>query len=227
MLNYSFSPLGTNFPRPLTPAEDRSYSRFKKSWPQILDDLERETFLIDAREGSIVIRTFHEAYDIRNDGRLCGDAREPKHPGVVIAFDVPSPDGDRWVPMAFECDQFTTWRANVQAIAGALEALRKVDRYGVSSRGKTNAHYEGYKALPSAEGKLTTIEEHAAFIATYSGVSRHEILDNDTTRKIAYRKAASKLHPDQPNGSHELFARLIDANNAIEAQKPNTHQGPI
>lgn len=216
MLNYSFSPLGNKFPRKLTPADERSYSRFKKSWPQILDDLERETYLLEARDGSIVIRTFHESYDIRNDGKLAGNVREPKYPGVVLAFDVPSADRERWVPMAFECDQFTTWRANVQAIAGALEALRKVERYGVSSRGKTNAHYEGYKALPSAEGKVSTRESAAAFMATHSGVAMKEILFSDTARATAFRKAAHKLHPDREGGSTEEFQKLNEANKVLQ-----------
>lgn len=170
-----------------------------------------ETYLLGARDGSIVIKTFHESYDVKNDGRLRSDAREPKYPGVVIAFDVPSLEGAAWVPMAFECDQFTTWKANVQAIAGALEALRKIERYGVSSRGKSNAHYEGYKALPSAEGKVASRESAAAFMAQHSGVNREEIMFSDTARAAAYRKAAQKLHPDG-GGTTEEFQKLVEAN---------------
>lgn len=100
MLNYQFSPLGKKFPRPLTSAGDRSVSRFKKSWPQILDDLEKETDLLDAREDSVVIRTLHESYDIRNDGRLAGNAREPKHPALLLLSMcralMASLDGCRW-----------------------------------------------------------------------------------------------------------------------------------
>lgn len=210
MLDWSLSPLGTKFPRKLTAPADRSDSRFKKSWNQILDDLERETDLLDARDGSVVIRTFHEKFDIRNDGKLAGNAREPKYPGVVISFDVPSSDGKTWVPMSFECDQFTYWRANIQAIAGALEALRKIERYGVSSRGKTGAHYEGYKALPSAEGSVGTKEAAAAFLEKHSGISAKEILFSPTAMSSAYRKAAAVLHPDK-DGATEDFVKLQEA----------------
>lgn len=219
MFNWYFTPLNGKFPRKLTDPQDRSFSRFKKTWSAVLDDLERETDNLNARDGSVQIMTFHDSRDVRNGGRLRADARQPQHPGIVVRFDVPSEDRLKWVPMSFECDQFTTWQANVQAIAGALEALRKIDRYGVSSRGKANAHYEGYKALPSAEGKLTTIEEHATFMAAHSGVGVSEILESQTARTVAWRKAASKLHPDQVGGSHELFAKLVDAKNAIEANK--------
>jgi hypothetical protein len=221
-LNWRFVSLGNKFPRKLTPAEERDYPRFKKSWDQVLDDLDRETFQLDARDGSIVIMTFHEKHWIRNDGRLQSNAPNPKYPGVVVRFDVPSEDRSKWVPMSFECDQFTTWKANVQAIAGALEALRKVDRYGVSSRGKDKAHYEGYKALPSAEGKTSTREYAAEILSTHSGIAVKEILVSDTARASAFRKAVQKVHPDS-GGDIEDFVRLTEANKILQAITEAAH----
>lgn len=215
MFNWRFVSLGTKFPRKLTPADERSYSKFKKTWARVLDDLEYETDMLEAREGSVVIMTFHTNHEVRNDGKLRSDARGPRYPGVVIRFDVPSEDRKRWVPMSFECDQFVEWKANVQAIAGALEALRKIDRYGVSSRGKEKAHYAGYKALPSAEGKVSTRGAAAAYLATHSGVAMKEILLSDTARSTAYRKAAQRLHPDT-GGSVDEFAKLVEANNILQ-----------
>lgn len=216
MFDWRFVPLNGKYPRQLTPADARITSKFKKTWDRVLKDLERETDMLEAREGSVVIATFHEPYMVRNDGKLRSDAGAPKYPGVVVRFDVRSEDLTKWIPMSFECDQFTNWKANVQAVAEALEALRKVDRYGVSSRGKERAHYEGYKALPSAEGKRTSREDAAAFLAQHSGVAMQEILVSETARAAAYRKAAQKLHPDKTNNTEE-FMKLTEANRVLSS----------
>jgi hypothetical protein len=98
----------------------------------------------------------------------------------------------------------------IRAIADAMEALRKVDRYGVSAGGKQNAQYEGYKALPpSADGKVSSREEAALFISTHSGWPVSSLNDADTLAK-AYRQAATKLHPDR-GGKHDDFVKLQDA----------------
>ena len=69
-------------------------------------------------------------------------------PRVVVSFD--SCHG----PLRYQCDRFTTtragtkaWHANVRAIALGLEALRKVDRYGIAGSGE---QYRGWTALPAA-----------------------------------------------------------------------------
>lgn len=213
--NWKFVSLGTKFPRKLTADSDRVYPKFKKTWERVLNDLEYETDRLDARDGSVVIQTFHEARDATVVGKLRADTRQPRWPGVVVKFDVPGEDGKAWTPMSFECDQFTTWKANVQAIAGALEALRLVGRYGVSSRGKEKAHYAGYKALPSAEGKTTSRQAAAEFISKHSGVPVKEIFISNTALSTAYRKAASKLHPDR-TGNTEEFAKLTEARQILD-----------
>jgi hypothetical protein len=210
MLDYTYKSLNGSFPRPLTDHNDRAYSRFGKTWTQIIEDLAKELRQLKYRQGSCVIMTAHTPYDVRNDGRLRADARKPEHPGVVVKFDVWDDTTKRYVPMSFECDNFTDYQANIQAIAGAMEALRKVDRYAVSGGGRTKAHYDGYKALPSAEGRFSTQEDAAAFIATHSGVSMQEILNSETARATAFRKAVRTLHPDS-GGSHEEFVKLIEA----------------
>lgn len=213
--NWKFVSLGTKFPRKLTPDADRIRGPFRKTWGQVLDDLRFETEKLLARDDSVVIQTFHDERDVRANGQLRADARQPRWPGVVVRFDVPSDDLKAWTPMSFECDQYSTWQSNVQAIAGALEALRKVDRYGVSSRGKDKAHYTGYKALPSAEGKTSSRQAAAEFISRHSGVPIKEILFSNTALSSAYRKAASKLHPDK-TGNTEEFAKLTEARSTLE-----------
>jgi hypothetical protein len=215
MAVYTYKSLQGTFPRPLTAADDRQYPRFKKTWKQIIEDLRRELHYLDCRDGSCVIMTAHQPYDVRNDGELRRGVRAPEHPGVVIKFDSYDYTARRWAPMSFECDRFTNYEANVQAIVGAMEALRKIERYGVSSRGKQNAHYDGYKALPSAEGKIGDIDVAVEFISEHSGVPADQIRQSPEARTAAFRKAAAKLHPDG-GGSNEQFSKLTDARRFME-----------
>jgi len=208
MLNYTYRSLEGRFPRELTPADARKPSPFGKPWDEILNLLERELWQLSYREGSCVIQTAHQPWDVKGNGTLRRDARQPEHPGVVIKFDAWDLDKGRWAPMQFECDQFERYEGNVRAIVDTMEALRKINRYGVTGAGHGRAQYEGYKALPSAEGKTTTKEDAAAFLATHSGLNRHDILTNPSIRADAYKRAAAKLHPDTESGSHEKFLEL-------------------
>lgn len=209
-LEYKFQSL-EQFPRKLTPPAQRKKAGFGKTWSETQNILERELRHLNYRYGSTVLMTAHSPYDVRKDGQLRSDVRRPEHPGVVVKFDVYDSRLKRYVQMSFECDQFTEWKDNVRAIADAMEALRKVDRYGVSAGGKQNAQYEGYKALPSAEGKETTRDDAAAFLATHSGLNRVDILNSGQVRADAYKRAVQKLHPDKETGSHEEFLKLQDA----------------
>jgi hypothetical protein len=72
----------------------------------------------------------------------------PEHPGVIVSFRkrVIRPSGERVeVPLSFPCNTYSTWEANLRAIAIALEDLRRIDRYGVS---QGTEQYLGFKALP-------------------------------------------------------------------------------
>lgn len=218
-LDYKFEPLEGAFPRDLTPSQNRNGSPFGKTWTEVQNLLEKELRMLNFRAGSVILQTAHSPYDVRKDGKLRSDVRRPEHPGVVLKFEVYNSKVKRYERMSFECDQFTEWKANVRAIADAMEALRKVNRYGVSGGGKTNAHYEGYKALPPQNG--FTEDEFAdgmlaGFIAHFSDYSPMEILKDKEVLTKAYKQAAAKLHPDKNNGSHEHFIRLQKAKEILE-----------
>jgi hypothetical protein len=68
-----------------------------------------------------------DEYDIRQDGQPRANARARIHPGVEISFD--SRDHGR---QTFATDEYDDWQDNVRAIALSLEALRAVERWGVS-----------------------------------------------------------------------------------------------
>lgn len=129
--------------RPLTlwpgkSTANRRRSPFDSPWSSTTDLLDRELHHLGARD--VVLQLALSEYDIRNDGMPRANARKPSHPGVVLAF------SSRYGPLQYATDTFDDWQANVRAIALALEALRKVDRYGITKRGE---QYAGWKALPA------------------------------------------------------------------------------
>lgn len=93
--------------------------------------------------------------DIRLDGWPRGNAT-PRHHGVILAFE------SKHGPLKYATARYYPWQANLRAIALGLEALRAVDRYGVTKRGE---QYAGWKALPAGDGPSVArgwrlIEEH-------------------------------------------------------------------
>ena len=49
-------------------------------------------------------------------------------------------------PLKYATDVFDHWHANLRAIALGLEALRKVERYGITQRGE---QYTGFRTWNS------------------------------------------------------------------------------
>jgi hypothetical protein len=161
----------------------------------------------------------------RNDhsGRISlrANARVLK-PGVIFRFTRKtnrrfSREQNAWVytpqPVSYPCDAFDDWQDNLRAIALSMEALRRVERYGVFKYDEIISRL----ALPTAEGKMSTRDSAAAFMATHSGVAMQEILFSDTARSSAYQKAAQKLHPDA-GGNIEEFQMLQEANKTLTAK---------
>lgn len=193
---------------PGEPTAKRQRSRFRAGWNDTLDLLRSE--LAHLRATSVVIMLAIAEDDIRLDGWPRASA-SPVHPGVILAFD--SPHG----PLKYPCDTYTDYRDNLRAVALALQALRAVDRYGVTRKGE---QYTGWKALPGAGGTSNTMtaEAAAAFLATATGemVTARALLDSRVNIAPAYREGARRLHPDA-GGSTEAFQRLQLAKAVLQA----------
>lgn len=148
-IKITFRPI-TLWPGTLT--RNRSESSFRSTYSATLDLLDRELWHLGARE--LVIQLALQESDIRRDGLPRADSR-PAHPGVILAF------RSKHGPLQYATDEFSDWQSNLRAVALGLEALRKVDRYGVSKRGE---QYAGWKALPaptsSADRGRRLIEQH-------------------------------------------------------------------
>lgn len=198
-MRYEFRPLV--WTEPVT--RERPGCRFKAQWSKTLLLLDRETEYLGA--GVVVVQVDASEAQIRRDGMLAARARV-NFPGVRVAFD--SIHG----PLTYATDRFDDWRDNVRAIALALEALRAVDRYGVTRRGE---QYRGWTGI-TAEPAQMTPERAAEFLAEQSGRRwpAHTILTDPDVLGQAYRAAARNHHPDAGGDAAE-FDRITKARDLL------------
>jgi hypothetical protein len=202
---------------------ERKASPFRADWQDTLRLLDHELEQLGADEAVVQLAVPEGA--IRLDGSLRTDRKPPAHPGVILSF-----EAAEFGPLQYATDvyeppgwrsQDTGWRQNLRAIALGLEALRKVDRYGISRRGE---QYAGWKQLgagtPMPAGAMT-VEQAADFIAGVSMAPddptlRPSLIRNAEARANVYRRAAKRLHPDA-GGDTELFRRLQEAKAVLDA----------
>jgi hypothetical protein len=133
----------------------------------------------------------------RLDGRPRADA-QTGHPGVIFSID------SKFGHLSYPCDTFTTWQDNFRAVALALEALRKVDRYGVTKRGE---QYRGFLALEAfaAPAAFRDVTEAMAFVAELSEIPIIRGQRESNVRSMRLAKRAT--HPDL-GGDQDVFQRL-------------------
>jgi hypothetical protein len=170
-MNLTFRPLAA-WPYPEQP---RRPSLFRVSYEQTLHDLEEEIAQLDGSEA--VIGLVIDEGAIRFDGKLRGDAKI-YHSGVEVSFEVPP--GRRLV---FHTDVHDQWRKNVRAVGLGLEALRAVDRYGITS---TAEQYAGFLQLTTS---APSVERGHQLVASAGGI----------------RQALKAHHPDS-GGDPRAFA---------------------
>lgn len=205
MLKAIWRPL-TSWPGTPTLHAARLKSPFVAKYNDTLNLLEHELGKLGA--GNITIQAQITLAQIGND-RWPKPAATFQGPAVIVSFRSGLDDTE----YSYPCDTFLGWQSNLRAIALALEALRKIDRYGVARRG---AQYQGFRALPAAhqQGKMP-IEEAAALIASrVPGVSPDAIATNEKFFDAMFKFASRELHPDA-GGSHEDFVKLQEAGSAL------------
>lgn len=94
------------------------------------------------------------------------------------------------------CDKWDTVESNLHAIYKSIEALRSVERWGVSDF--IERAFTGFKALHSSPPAKPWFEV-MEFKFPSPTIEHH---------KSRYRALARKLHPDSPGGSLEKFQEL-------------------
>lgn len=189
---------------PHTDTPRRTPSPFQATYEDSRNLLARELGHLGAREGTITLVA--PAGSVRLDGQL--RARTPvAHPGVLASATT------RHGALTWATDQFTSasgrggthWHHNLRAIALGLEALRKVDRYGVSASGQ---QYAGFLALEAGTAARpaggVTATEALARLAEIGGVSAL-----GRTREQVVRLARAAAHPDRHGGDRAPWDEVV------------------
>jgi hypothetical protein len=141
-------------------------------------------------KGTIAVRIDVQRGDIRQDGMLRARA-SVGFPGVVVSFE------SRYGPLSYATDEYDSWQANVRAIALSLQALRAVDRYGVSKWGE---QYAGWRAIESGRtaAVFASADEAERWLQQYgAGLPLRSML----------RVAAKVCHPDANGGDRTAWNR--------------------
>lgn len=180
-MRYEIRPLGP-WIGPVT-ADRKGAGRFRASWVDTLGMLRQEAELLDAE--TLVIQVDGDPGDIRRDGMLRAKARVG-FPGVKVSLD------SRHGPLTYATDAYETWQANVRAVALSMQALRAVDRYGVSTKGE---QYRGWTAIEAPSNGKRVAQD---LIASYGGL----------------RDALFKTHPDH-GGTAEAFRAVQEARDVL------------
>lgn len=195
----------------------RQRSRFAARFTDTLELLNRELRLLDPRSHGYpdtVLQMALREEDFRLDG-LPRSTANPDHPGIIL--NITPRKGD---PLAFPCDTFTDWKDNLRAVSLTLEALRKINRYGVSNTGQ---QYTGWKAIgtPSSSPASYGATEAAAFLWRVARCAEDPCpivkmkADTDVTRKVV-RSAKANAHPDRHGGDHSLWNQVEVAIRALD-----------
>ena len=128
---------------------------------------------------------------LRLDGTPRSDLREPADPGAAVYFRL------KGKPRCLACDRWTRVADNVAAVAQHIDALRRIERYGV---GTMDQAFAGYAALPPSPADWWIVLQ---------------VSPDATSAQVddAYRRLARASHPDS-GGSHDQMARLNAARDA-------------
>ena len=122
---------------------------------------------------------------LRMDGLPIANQAQPADPGIAVYFRLNGKD------RCLACDKWDRIPDNIAAIAGHIEALRTIDRYGVGTLDQAFAGYTQLQA--SAEDWWLVI-----------GVPRTATLEQ---LEAAYREKVRAVHPDAVAPEHRAHAQ--------------------
>jgi hypothetical protein len=176
-----------------TPSYKRARSSFQTkssadgrlSVIQAVGRLERELELLGGKNPTLSTNV-----PLRLDGRPRSE-NEPTDPGAAVYFTF------KGHATVFACDKWTRVADNIAAIAAHIDAIRRVDRYGVGSLEQALA---GYKALPA-----DTAADWRKVLG-FPETARPTAADVD----VAFKRLAREKHPDV-GGSDVEFAHIARA----------------
>lgn len=197
------------------------WSPFRSTWKSTLEILSKELTALSAVHAQVQIDISER--QVRIDGGLREGTKVEYH-GCILSFET-----DAHGTLTYACNEYDrpagnraeSWRHNLRAIALGLEALRKIERYGIANRGQ---QYAGWAELPSgiALPAAMTIDQAAAFIAEHAGRPWEggDLLDapnmpHHESVERAFKAAVKNLHPDMDAGDAEMFRKLVSARDVL------------
>jgi hypothetical protein len=188
---------------PGKPTGFRRSSQFKSTLEKTQQLLDKELAFLNAK--NVVLQIYVDRSEIRLDGGLRAGA-SPKKPGVILSFSC------KHGQLMYPCDTYADWKDNLRAIALALEALRSVDRYGVTSRAE---QYRGWQQLPApSESSVVSPDDARTFLGKILGCSASTLATEPIILRSAIRKAQQKTHPDV-GGNPEDFKRVMECEKVL------------
>ncbi len=130
---------------------------------------------------------------IRRDGGMYSDYMNKKmeDPGVAVYFKYNTK------PVVMCCDQYSSVWENVYALAKGLEALRGMERWGVSEF--LDRAFTGFTAIEAPTSKEWYDVLEVTPTATIDII------------KINYRRLCMDWHPDKNNGDSSRFLEIQEA----------------
>jgi hypothetical protein len=178
----------------------RTRSQFSARNADRLELLTRELRMLNAKNIELLVAI--DAGQFRLDGKPRAGAKSD-HPGVILSFT--SSVG----PLSYPCDTYDRWEDNLYAIARSLEALRAVNRHGVTKRGE---QYRGFLPIESGAVAPDPFHDAASAVEWISRLlDRHEVSHAvEGVDPMALVRIAQRLtHPDHGGDANDF--RLVTA----------------
>lgn len=138
---------------------------------------------------------------LRNDGGMYSAYMNKRldDPGVAIYFEL------KGKQISMCCDQYISVWENVYALGKGIEALRGMDRWGVSDF--LDRAFTGFTALPEP----AQVQKREWWVVMdYQRKPNNAVWDWAGV-EAQYKSLAKKLHPDVTGGSTEKFQELVEA----------------
>lgn len=130
-------------------------------------------------------------------GRPRGNAADPLDCGAAVYFKLNGAD------RVLACDKWNRVADNIAALAAHIDAIRRIDRYGV---GSLDQAFRGYTALQPATCEWWLV----------LGVPRDAPLEKIDA---AFTKLAKEHHPDRVGGDANTMARLTEARRLAKEER--------
>lgn len=202
--NMTLRPL-VGWPGPMT--RTRRRAPFKTLFSDTLTQLDRELRHLNGplwgrRPAPSVLQIALGEADFRLDGMPRANSH-PSHPGVILSIEPKPKDSP---PLSFPCDTFDDWKDNLRAITLTLEALRKIDRYGVTQTGQQYTGWRAIESKPSVDAVGAACARLAQIAYPNEDLSRQaewapKIATDPEIRRNTIRQARAKAHPDRNYGA--------------------------